>query len=148
MSAARREAIAQALLAVLEGVSAATTVKRWRGTPFTEAELPAINMIDAGHDRTAQFSGQADFSLRVTLWLCVLESDDVTVGAALNALYAAVMAAVLADPTLAVAGVVQVEETGLGDPDVDERGAAPAVIAPLELQVEFQTAELDRTAAP
>lgn len=150
----RRETILAAVKVMLDGLS--PTAFRDLAREYTGADLPAVNLLDGGHELVTVYSGLRRYEMRPAIEI-VVAGDTVTgsdLGAALNAVYGEIMAAVDAEmtrddglPPLAVAGVIRIDEVGLGDLE-RVHAAKPYFGAELELVIEFETAEADVSAAP
>ena len=146
MATTRRETILAALKTVLTGI-AGYTASRNLARPYQADELPALNLVDGGQDLSEEYTGLRAYTLRADIEICVSDDGEESDGAELNAAYGAVLAAIEADRTLGVAGVIDTRDVGLSDPEVDDRGA-PTYWAVLGLEIDFETAEGDPTSAP
>lgn len=87
----------QAKLAAITGIDG-LTVERNRASPVQE--FPKLIMRDGGHEVTEENTGMMGYRMTVDVEGFVAHSSDSGTGPAVNALYATVLQAVLADRTL------------------------------------------------
>jgi len=124
-------------------------VDRNRDLPLDESEpLPRLNQVDEGHTPLVGQTGQDEFTGRVAVEGMVEVADAAAVGPALNALYAAVVVAVMTDKTLG--GYAQtIRQRGMSDPEhVREEGRQGYAAAAFFFEIDFATAEDNPNSLP
>lgn len=143
-----REQIAAAVktaLAEIDGV----TVYRNRTKEMPEGVMPALVLVDGGHEPDAtQSPGHTAYALELTVEGYAKADSDEGIGAAVNDLYGKALAAVMADTTLGGLAVDVREGAMTMDTDRGEGRASLGAFA-LTLNIDFWTPSGDPyTAAP
>lgn len=143
-----REQIAAAVKTALSGI-AGVTVYRNRTKEVPENAMPALVLVDGGHDSDqTQSPGHTAYALELTVEGYAKAADDDAIGPALNDLYGKLLAAVMADTTLGGLAI-DIREGGMTmDSDRGDGRASLGGFA-LTLYVDFWTSTGDPyTAAP
>ena len=144
----RREQVLAAIKTALEAVLPGQ-VDRNRTTEVNlQEETPRLVMMDGGHELREDQTGEDEYRMSVDVDLYATAADDDDLGAALNALWAAVVTALQAD--LSLGGLTSdIRQVDMSDPEVlKEKGAPPAILAQVSFNVFFATAEGDPSTAP
>lgn len=81
-------------------VTGGPTLYRNRRKEVPDAAMPALNMLDGGHDDPAEEAAYTEYPLTVSVDGFVKATADEALGPALSDLHARVVAALLADRTL------------------------------------------------
>lgn len=141
-----RERILAATFAAVGAIdpAVAATVRRNPDADPEHDQVPCIDQYDGGHTASEHGEhGSEEYDLTVDFELLV-EGDDLTnAGTALNALYAAVVSALLADVSLG--GLSQdIVERGMGVELLrDETGGGRYMAGTLQFGIRFGTESLD-----
>lgn len=142
MTTTIREQVFAAIKTALDKV-VGVTVFRNRDDELAASEMPALVLLDGGHDVVDLSSGETNYTARFSVELYATAATDAALGAALTALWGAAVVALRADVTLGGLAV-DCREVGLSDPQVLREGqGAPFAAAVLEGEVDFATAEGD-----
>lgn len=144
MTLSIREQVLQAFYLRLQAVTG-VTILRNSGDQVDVA--PTAIMVDGGQERhtgaggDGEVFGQDTYTLRVRVFGYVDAATDEALGGAISDLYAKIVAAILADPTLAGAAQYTREaSSSLDDPDWDsDRGRRPNAAFAVNFEVEFVT---------
>ncbi len=146
MTTTRREQVLAAVATQLDTIADLTVLRDPQFDPNSQA-LPAAVIGDAGHVLAdVQSSGGDRFVLSVEIVL--LLAADSAPGTAADAVYRDVTGALLPVPYFGASGLIDhVAEIELG-PLVTDTAEYGFVHQTLEVAIEFETDEFDRTAAP
>ena len=135
-----------AIAAVVDTLNAASltaqTVERNLETAFTIADLPAVVVIEGGHEVVRQETYAETYELTFFIELYVTGAN---VGTKLNALYLEVINALVGDRTLG-GGVNTVTEQAMSDPEIerDDMGAQ-VMTATLQMVAEVETSDTNKS---
>lgn len=136
-----REDIHVAIKAALDGITGIAGLAVDRNKDEEVVSFPAAILLDGEHRRDDVFSGTTNFTLTVTVVMYV-RGNAGDLGSQLNALYGAVVKAVLADLTFG-GKAVRSAEVGLSEPIQFGEGGKTAMTAGVEFSIEYWTIEGD-----
>lgn len=144
MSLSVREQVLAALFDRLSALKPAAVkeVYRNRRKPIADQNLPALVMQDGGQSVPEELAGYTEYLLSAEIEGYVKAASDEDLGPAVSALYAATLAALMADRTLGGLAVDMIE----GDVGIDldrDLGSSPAGAFLLTVSVRFWTKPAD-----
>ena len=151
-----REQVVEAVKNRLSTISTISglTVERIRARPVKPADMPRLVVMEGSQTRIDEEPGLKIFRASIPILGFVKAATDGALGTAANALYAATVAALEADKTLAMgevtgspAGPIITCTEGDCEFDADdEDGHAPAMAFALTWLVTYQTSDVDPSA--
>lgn len=150
----RRERVLAALFAALEAGCQATVQRNRRtpasagqqgqdGQPDDPGDCPCLNVVDGGHTVSYENLGLVGYTMRVDVDGAVVADSDALIGPVVNDLYAQVLDAAMADPSLG-GECINVREASF---DVRiapvEESARPFADFTVGLEIDFDTPDGD-----
>ena len=143
----QREAALAAFFSAISGI-AGVTVERNRDRPPEVGELPFLVQFDGGHVVARPETETDNYTLTVEVEITVTAATPAALGPALNTLWADLVKAATASPTLGDV-VQEVRHRSLGDPEVlQDENEIPVMSATASFDVDFATLEDDPFTAP
>ena len=137
-----REQVLAAFSLAIETAIVGTPVERNRSREIPADADSYIVVLDGPQIITTDVTGYKGYTTTVTVEIYQRGSTDQLAATALNALYADVVKAAIADYSLGGLSV-DVREGDMPDVYIDPEASKPTVAAGIDFEIDYQTSELD-----